>query len=184
MRARPVRRAHNSELFPLASYVNTGATFDEPARVYRYRLWREWEAAPSRLLWIMLNPSTADETVLDPTLRRVEGFTRAWGYGGFLVVNLFALRSTDPRGLYVHPAPIGETHGRFNVNDDEIQTAANRATSIVVAWGGEKVARDRAKAVLTFLRSRPLGCLGVNSDGSPKHPLYLASATPVQEFRA
>lgn len=165
-------------------YVSAGATFDEPERKYRYRLWREWDAAPTRLLWVMLNPSTADETVLDPTLRRVEGFTRAWGYGGFMVVNLFALRSTDPRGLYEHTSPIGESDGLFNVNDDEIQTAANRAASIVVAWGGEKIARDRARAVLALLHSRKLGCLGVNSDGSPKHPLYLASASKVQEFKA
>ena len=60
---------------------------------YRYLLWREWNAKLPRLLWILLNPSTADERVDDPTLRRVLGFSRSYGFGGLEVVNLFALRS-------------------------------------------------------------------------------------------
>jgi hypothetical protein len=166
------------------AYTSAGADFDEPARIYRYALWREWEAAPRRALWIMLNPSTADEAVLGPTLRRVEGFTRAWGYGGFIVCNLFALRSTDPAGLYTHQAPVGETDGPFEVNDDEIRAQANRAKLIVVGWGAQEIARPRHEAVVEVLRGHKLMCLGQNADGSPKHPLYLAAATQLREFKA
>lgn len=83
-----------------SKYESAGAEFDEPARIYPYRLWRMWGGGSLRpwrtVLCIMLKPWTADEHVLDPTLRRCEGFSRAWGYDGFEVCNLFALRSTDP----------------------------------------------------------------------------------------
>jgi hypothetical protein len=163
-------------LEPSAGYVSAGATFSTD-RVYRYTLWREWQAAPVRILWIMLNPSTADEHVLDATLRRVEGFSRQWRYGGFVVCNLFALRSTDPKGLYAHPAPIGEVQYGHNVNDDAIRTQADRCSAIVLGWGSEKIAADRAAHVEKLLTGYRLSCLGRNADGQPKHPLYLPAST-------
>jgi hypothetical protein len=160
----------------LAGYVSVGASLSAD-RVYRYLLWREWESAPKRILWIMLNPSTADEMVLDPTLRRVEGFSRSWGFGGFLVCNLFALRSTQPAALKNHPRPIGERIDGFEVNDDEIRRQADRVNDIVCAWGSHKMVPARAVAIERLLSGHRLSHLGRNADGEPKHPLYLPAST-------
>src|SRR2546421_6723193 len=96
---------------------------------YRYLLWREWNAKLPRLLWILLNPSTADERVDDPTLRRVLGFSQSYGFGGLEVVNLFALRSPHPRALTQVVDPVGPE------NDMYIREAVGRASKIVAAWG-------------------------------------------------
>jgi hypothetical protein len=167
----------------LGRYASAGATFDA-MRVYRYRLWRIWRAPATRVvLWVMLNPSTADERELDPTLRRCEGFTRAWDFDGFEVVNLFPLRATDPAELARHCRPEGEP----GVNDATILAAAARATRIVVGWGGEPFASDRARAVAQLLADFDLFCLGPNAghnvDGSPKHPLYLAARSPLWKWK-
>ena len=134
--------------------------------------------ALSSVLWVMLNPATADEHVLDPTLRRCEGFSKRFGYDGFEVVNLFALRSTDPSVLpRLGWAAIGPD------NDLAIRQAADRADRIIVGWGQERFARSRALAVSMLLCDRDLYCLGQNQDGSPKHPLYLSAATLLTRFR-
>ena len=96
---------------------------------YRYLLWRTWNAALPRALWILLNPSTADERIDDRTLRRCRGFTASWRFGGLEVVNLFALRTPYPRDLYKAADPVGAA------NDRHIIAAAKRATCIVLAWG-------------------------------------------------
>jgi hypothetical protein len=82
------------------------ATFDTTRR-YRYRLIHDWTGSPERVAFIMLNPSTADERTLDPTIRRCIGFAKAWGFGGIDVVNLFAWRTTDPAALARVADPIG-----------------------------------------------------------------------------
>lgn len=140
---------------------------------YRYLLWRTWDAALSRLLWVMLNPSTAGESSDDPTIRRCVGFSRSWGYGGLEVVNLFALRTAKPSTLRQATEPIGPENDRY------IAEAATRADGIVVAWGehGGYMGRDRAVLALLWRHiGRSLQCLGVNRDDSPRHPLYVASA--------
>jgi hypothetical protein len=144
-----------------------GADFSTD-RVYRYRLWRKWgDAAPA--CFCMLNPSTANETELDPTLRRCVGFAKAWGCGGLEVVNLFAIVSPDPGVLLSHPDPIGER------NDEAIVEAATRAGFVVVGWGAFPEARHRSVDVVRLLAEVGIAprCLGVNADGSPRHPLYL-----------
>jgi hypothetical protein len=161
-------------------YTSQGATFSA-SRVYRYRLWRTWGdlfTEQKVALWLMLNPSTADEHVLDPTLRRCEGFSRAWGCSGFIVANIFAYRSTDPKGLYDVDDPVGPD------NDRAIVAAANDADLVVCGWGAEPIARTRAPRVSDLLRHVDAYCLGTNADGSPKHPLYLAKTTPLQAFDA
>lgn len=159
------------------TYRRAGATFSAN-RQYRYRLWRDWNSANGehigRLLWIMLNPSTADETMLDPTLRRCERFAQAMGYDGFEVVNLFAWRSTDPKQLRLVDDPVGED------NDAEILSASESSSSIIVGWGRHVLAPARAAQVITLLSHRSLFCLGENGDQSPKHPLYLAKTTQVR----
>lgn len=165
-------------------YESQGAEFDA-ARIYRYSLTRMWGGGSlsewRTVLWIMLNPSTADERVLDPTLRKCEQFSLRWGYDGFEIVNLFALRSTDPKALSVHPKPVGED---AVINDKWIEEACSAADLIVCGWGAEPIAQGRAAIVRSMLRHYELKCLGVNQDGSPKHPLYLSYSTPLTSFAA
>jgi hypothetical protein len=84
-----------------------GAIFDDKRRVYRYVLWWRWGDATKRCLFIMLNPSTADEHVLDPTVKKCVKWARSWGFGALDVCNLFAWRATDPSELYHIPDPVG-----------------------------------------------------------------------------
>ena len=152
-----------------------GAVFDRTGR-YRYRLWRRW--APGRqVLFVMLNPSTADETTNDPTIRRCAGFARSWGFASLAVVNLFALRATDPARLRAARDPVGCD------NDRHIAAAAAAAHAVVVAWGmhGDLHARDRD--VLALLAQHRPRCLGLTRDGHPRHPLYLPARTRSRPFR-
>lgn len=143
---------------------------------YRYALSRTWDARLDRVLFVMLNPSTADAFEDDPTIRRCVGYARAWGYGTLHVVNLFALRATDPKALYGHPDPVGGENDRF------ILDRAARCAVRVAAWGAHGGHIDRGKTVcrLLFGAGLPLHCLARTKDGHPGHPLYLGgSLTPV-----
>lgn len=141
-----------------------GAVFSDDRR-YRYRLWRKWDPSRPVCLFIMLNPSTADETRPDPTVARCVGFAQKWGYGSLEVGNLFAYKSTDPSYLYAVPDPIGLS------NDETLRAMISEASMVVCAWGtkGEHMGRDRE--VLTMIPS-PF-CLGTTSHGFPIHPLYV-----------
>jgi hypothetical protein len=155
--------------------MNRGATFDRTG-CYRYSLWREWDAccfadttrvAP-KVGFIMLNPSQADDTVDDPTIRRCIGFARAWGYGGMEVVNLFAYRTAHPKNLRQVEDPVGQDNDRY------LQSLNQRVDQIVLAWGnwGRLMQRDRAVWLLLAQHSN-LYCLGLTKLQQPCHPLYL-----------
>jgi hypothetical protein len=148
-----------------------GAIFDDRRRVYRYVLWRRWGDATKRCLFIMLNPSTVDEHVLDPTVRKCVKWARVWGFGALDVCNIFAWRSTDPKQLYTLNDPVGPE------NDHWIQQTAMMAAMVVVAWGKHGALKSRGEAVARMLEKHKPYCLGVNADGSPEHPLYIAKAT-------
>ncbi len=152
-----------------------GALFDRTRR-YRYRLWRRWGAGRP-VVFVMLNPSTADAERDDPTIRRCAGFARAWGFGGMTVVNLFALRATDPARLRRARDPVGRD------NDHHIAAAADVASLVVVAWGVHGALDRRDRAVLALLAGRRPRCLGTTRGGHPRHPLYLPSATRSRPFR-
>jgi hypothetical protein len=161
-------------------FVQSGATLS-PCGKYRYRLWRIWDDHSTVAVWVMLNPSTADADVDDPTIRRCLGFSRAWGYGGIIVVNLFAWRATDQSELDWVDDPVGPE------NDAHITACVGGPVlaSVIAAWGKQPVSRRRrATEVLTLIRSKRgnPGCLGVNTDGSPKHPLYLAATTTLRQI--
>ncbi|WP_228772778.1 DUF1643 domain-containing protein [Cupriavidus necator] len=142
---------------------------------YRYRLWREWDTSRPALGFIMLNPSTADHHVSDPTITRCLQRALAGRYGRLEVVNLFPLRSTDPDGLLTHPAPLGD---RAVQNDGAIMDAIDRCSMMICAWGAHKSAPARAAEVLLIVRMCGRGNLlyhlGLNQDGSPKHPRFIA----------
>lgn len=151
-----------------------------PCGLYRYRLGRTWDASTARVCWVMLNPSTADASVDDPTIRRCIGFARAWGFGGLDVVNLFALRSPDPRALRTAADPVGPE------NDRHILDVAGRAGLVVCAWGADGFARSRARSVLGSLAARGLVVhrLASTREGAPAHPLYLAGGLMPVPWRA
>ena len=136
-------------------------------RTYRYVLWREVAAGrPGYALFVGLNPSTADETADDPTVRRCADFARRWGYGALGLANLFAYRATDPAVLKAAAAPVGRGNDRW------LARLAAGAGVVVAAWGvhGAFAGRDRAVAALL---GEGLSCLGVTKGGHPRHPLYV-----------
>jgi hypothetical protein len=149
-------------------------TIVSPCREYRYCLWREWEPPQaSYVVFIGLNPSTADATQDDPTLRRCVNYAKRWGYGAVCLLNLFAYRATRPAVMKAHPDPVGVE------NDYWLHYWASGADLIVAAWGNHGVHRQRDQAIFTRL-NRPLFCLGITKTGQPKHPLYLnANVQPI-----
>ncbi|WP_354678552.1 DUF1643 domain-containing protein [Cupriavidus plantarum] len=152
---------------------------------YRYRLWRRWNREQPALGFLMLNPSTADHLVNDPTITRCMQRALAGKYGGLEVVNLFPLRSTDPDALLSHSSPTGDRRDR---NEAAIMDALDRCSMMICAWGAHRAAAARATEVLRIVQMCGAGSrlyhLGLNKDGSPKHPLYIAASTRPQRFAA
>ncbi len=147
---------------------------------YRYLLWRAWGEAhpdktPRHLLWVLLNPSKADAHQDDQTLRRCISFSKAWGYDGLEVVNLFAFIATNPRDLWAAADPVGPENDRY------LAAAAACAADIMVAWGEHGAFQQRDRAVLSLLKlqsARPLWCLGMGRNGCPRHPVRLPRNVP------
>jgi hypothetical protein len=160
------------------------AVFGGPDDCYRYELRRWWGTGPL-VSFVGLNPSTADASVDDPTIRRCCGFARAWNFDGVIMVNMFGYRATDPRKLLLADFSVGPE------NDVYLRRAAEEASRIVVCWGtwgGPSGRRDFAdpscrEPVVAVLNGLPMMCLGRTKDGSPRHPLYLRSDTPCEPFR-
>ena len=169
-------------IFPTTSsnrcldYVKGRASFDATG-VYRYTLLREWSAGP-RLGMVLLNPSTADAERNDPTVRRCIGYAMDWGFGSLEVVNLFALRSTDPSALRTHPSPQGP------LNTRAIVRCADRSDLIVTAWGNHGRVLEQEARILRALRRYTLHHLGLTSAGCPRHPLYLPKSLEPEPWHA
>lgn len=144
-------------------------------RVYRYTLEIKWDASLPLLMCIGLNPSTADEVDDDPTLRRVKRFARDWNYGGIIMTNLFAFRSTDPKVMLSHPRPIGDR------NNTLLKTSRERAAFCLCAWGNHGRHLNRADWVLENLSD--LHALKITGAGCPQHPLYLPANTKPFHFK-
>jgi hypothetical protein len=132
---------------------------------YRYQLWRTWDDTKPTVAFIMLNPSTADGTTDDPTIRRCIGYAKDWGYGSLVVGNLFAIRSTDPDKLSEHSASVGPD------NDEHLLAICDAAEKIVAAWGAHGSFRDRDCEVAHLLDA-DLYALDTTQGGQPTHPLY------------
>jgi hypothetical protein len=145
-------------------------------RVYRYVLEREWDADLPKPLFIGLNPSTADELKLDPTMRRLRASSKRWGFGGFIMCNLFAFRSTDPLALRLTRDPVGPDNDRW------IRESAARARLIVPCWGTHGSYMHRDMGVRRLLSRYELRCFGTTKHGHPKHPLYLPDDTKLEVF--
>lgn len=167
--------------------TDRGAVLSDCGR-YRFRLWRRWGPGP-RVVWIMLNPSTADAKIDDPTIRRCMGFARDWGMGGIDVVNLYPWRAADPKDL-VRAAE------RFDVlcpldRNHHLRAAIIEAnTAPVAAWGAHPLAARAVPGLLELFASRDVGgtlaprlvCLGTTKGGAPRHPLYVPATAQLRTW--
>lgn len=138
---------------------------------YRYQLIRAWDDNTARCVFIMLNPSTADGAEDDPTIRRCVGFAKRFGFGGLVVVNLFAFRATDPAVMYAEREAVGPD------NDAHILGALAAGDRVFAAWGASanRKVNERAYAVRCMAARAyvPLEALKLSGGGAPCHPLYL-----------
>jgi hypothetical protein len=158
--------------------VNAGAGYGAEfsgCRQYRYGLWRVWDINKPRVMFIGLNPSTADETADDPTIRRCINFAKLWGYGGLYMTNLFAFRATNPKVMMAWREPVGVD------NDEALIRYRDKSALIIAAWGACELAIDRGGVVAQLLGT-DLHCLGRTQSGAPRHPLYVKADTPPSLF--
>ena len=180
--------------------ADAGAVISADGR-YRYRLWREFvwrqtsdmfrqeEDLPAfqdrRVLWVMLNPSTADAQEDDPTIRKCRGFSALWWYGGIEVVNLYAYRATKPGILWESRKTVDIVGPENDAHIAEL-LKDERIGKVVVAWGasGGDWVQSRVLAVmLAILQSgHQPECLGVTKAGDPRHPLMVSYDTPLMRF--
>jgi hypothetical protein len=157
-------------------FVDTGAVFSDCGK-FRYELWRTWKPELPFLTMLMLNPSTADAERLDPTVTRVMNFALREGCGGFIVYNIFALRSTDPKALYSMEDPVGPANNQY------IQDALAADEHMFIAgWGNHGNLNGRSEEVREMMRGYDVKCLGLTGKGEPKHPLYLRADTPLVSY--
>lgn len=169
-----------SDLFAIqrAALISSGG-------LYRYTLSRIWDANLPLLVFIMLNPSTADGEKDDPTIRKCIGFAQRWGFGGFIVVNLYAYRATKPQSMWA-----AERSG-INIigpdNDDHILEACVQAKMVLLAYGAHEKARERGEDVGRMLHSQNIGyrvhTLGLTDAGQPRHPLFVPYKVQPQLWR-
>lgn len=151
--------------------VHTTATISD-CGMYRYALSRSWRCDQPKALFVMLNPSAADARKDDPTIRRCSGFAHKLGFGGFVVVNLFAFRATHPKDLFQAADPVGPDNNRY------IEYAVRVADEVICGWGANAETRTgklRAEVVLDIIRKagkRPKA-LKLTARGIPSHPLRL-----------
>lgn len=152
-----------------------GAEFSR-CRKYRYTLWRRWdfESELNQCMFIGLNPSTADETNNDPTVRRCIRFAKDWGFTGLLMMNAYGFRATDPKVMKAEPKPVGPG------NDKAFARWGPKVGLIIAAWGTH-CTEDREQNICNVL-NRQVNCLGRTKAGRPKHPLYLRADTKPQLF--
>jgi hypothetical protein len=147
----------------VTKYLKTGAEFPND-RIHRYALYRIWDESKPLIMFIGLNPSTADEKKDDPTIKRCVAFAKHWGYGGLIMANIFAYRATDPRKMKKAADPVGPD------NDKWIRKLAKKADKVVGVWGNHGTHQNRGADVVEMFPR--LFCIAKNKSGTPAHPLY------------
>jgi Uncharacterized protein conserved in bacteria len=160
------------DLFEVEDDFASGAHFSM-AGSYRYSLWRIWDSDKPKIMFIGLNPSTADKKRDDPTIRRVISFAKQWGYGGIFMLNLFTIITSDPRALRNCP-------DRDRKADEFLQIYDYLVQRVVFAWGNFKESKERSQEVIRMFPNAY--CLKKNKDGSPRHPLYVKDGTELIKF--
>ncbi len=164
----------------MRTYIEKSAQLSEDGK-YRFLLRRSWGTPGGpHITFVMLNPSTANADVDDPTIRKCCGFASRQGVEAIEVVNLFALRSTDPDALLA-PMPMMDLVG--DGNDLAIMTSARRAKTVILAWGAHRATQKMARALFVYgalaCAGLDIQCLGKTAEGHPRHPLMLAYSTPL-----
>lgn len=164
-----------NQLFDVHDDRASGALFSK-CRTWRYALWRRWDFGSrcKMVAFVGLNPSTADESIDDPTIRRCKNFAKEWGFGGMYMLNAYAFRATDPKDMKAASDPVGPD------NDEWLSFYGTEATEIIAAWGVHcELGRERAVCETI---GKLITCLGRTKDGRPKHPLYLRADTKPEPF--
>ena len=156
----------------------SGALFSDSERRFRYALWRIWQPSGDKLLFIGLNPSTANGTKDDPTIRRLIGFAKSWGFGGLFAGNLFSIVSANPDVLWLSSSV--ELPG--GPNDMAIKRMRELSSKVMVGWGNwGAAAGTRPGEVIAILRE-PVYCLKTTRSGEPGHPLYIRSTSDLEPY--
>lgn len=156
--------------------VTAGKVYISDCGRYRYSLQRDISGGgDGTVTFVMLNPSTADAEQDDPTIRRCISFAHKWAFARLKVVNLYALRATNPRELWLADDPVGPE------NDHVMNVVFGGSDLIVAAWGAQ-AKYDRVFEVMTW-PIRPRDCLGLTKDGAPRHPLYVPADRVPQPYR-
>ena len=153
-----------------------GAKFSED-RKYRYALWRVWDESKPLVMFIGLNPSTANEDENDATIRSVERLSKHNGYGGFYMMNCFPFVSTNPKDLIAQRFTLEE-----RVNNDWLLYVKQLCSDTVFAWGNFDVVKDFKKDIELSTMFPDAKALHLNKNGSPKHPLYCKTDSPLISF--
>ena len=151
-----------------------GTAVFSPERTWRYALYRIWDRSLAPCMFIGLNPSTADETKDDPTVRRCIRFAKDWGFGGLHMTNLYAFRATDPKDLYAASRFTMDAHRRVvgPENDEWLMRLGEGAGIIIAAWGADPGPFKTRPRHVSDLVSQ-LHVLALTKHGQPRHPLYL-----------
>jgi hypothetical protein len=150
-------------------------------RKYRYILSRDWSYGDNVVTWIMLNPSTGDEETLERTTAGCLKRSQMWGYSGMVILNLFALITSDPNKLKSSRNAIGDFNDAFILGT---LARLDEGSTIIAAWGNHGKHLDRDREVSNLLIDRDIFCLGTNKDGSPRHPLHMSHSVKPQLWRA
>ncbi len=156
-------------------FENNGAKFSDCGK-HRLLLWRLWDDKKPFLMFIGLNPSTANAESDDNTIRKIKAIATSNGFGGVYMTNLFTFISTDPKKLNI-------TDGNHPDADFYLCTTANNAEKVICAWGNFEVL-GRDKEVRSLLFDERLYALHINKNGSPKHPLYCKNDSPIIDFKS
>lgn len=166
----------------LSKYTHVGAQLSE-CGFYRYALWRQWGSRHlPQLVVIGLNPSTADATSDDPTIRRCVAFAKRERCGGLMMVNLYAFRATEPEDCRRAADSCGPDNNYTLI--DVFESAAAQKWPVVAAWGATEWARPRSAWVTqqAAIHQVQMLCLGVTTSGAPRHPLYVKGDTPLSAW--
>lgn len=142
-------------------------------RKYRYSLFRIWDKNKPFVQFVGLNPSTANENVDDPTIRRIKQFARDWGYGGFYMTNLFGFVTPYPEELKTCADPLGD-------NNMWLRNVKELCATVCFCWGSFDVFGRDNEVSSMFPEAV---CFGLSKSGNPKHPLYLPKTTRPVNFK-
>ncbi len=172
-----------TDLFNAVGETLRKATFSD-CRRYRYKLEIIWDAGAPILVACMLNPSTADEVRNDPTVERVCRRAKMLGFGGVIILNLFAWRDTEPKDMKAAADPIGDLNDQFIL--ETFLDAGASGWTVLFGWGnhGSHLGRDRAVvAIAAQAHIQPM-CLRTGATGQPGHPLYIGYDVPLTPYTA